>query len=491
MQAIKTLSRFILLLSCLSLLTQFASCKKDILTDPNFELAFSVDTLTFDTVFVTLGSTTKFFTVINNENRPVVISSIELNGRSDSKFRINVDGVSLPDGKITDIEIPPKDSIYIFVEVTLDPSAEPLPFIIQDQITFITNENEQDVILTAFGQNAHFIIGEEIETQTWTDDLPYVVLNSMLIKQCHKLTIMEGVEVFFGGNSGMFVAGELEIIGSRDSVVTLRGVRLDEIDDDLLYDKIPGQWSGIFLLRSGTENCPVVSTIQHANIRNAQFGLSLGSTSLDQFSSAEISNGPNLMIANSRIQNHSVFGIYGLNSTIKAENLVVHQAGSQLLAFQMGGDYQFEHCTFYSRGSSFLEHQDELIFFSNYFVDQNNSLREERDLVNMDFTNCILYGSLMDEILPDTLNEPTAELNYKFDHCLLKSELDFGDNAIDCIFNMDPQFFMPEDPDEAIENDFHLGSESPCIDSGTSTSVFDDFDGEMRIDPDIGAYEYR
>jgi hypothetical protein len=35
------------------LLTVFG-CKKDPLTNPNFELGFSTDTLTFDTVFVTL-----------------------------------------------------------------------------------------------------------------------------------------------------------------------------------------------------------------------------------------------------------------------------------------------------------------------------------------------------------------------------------------------------------------------------------------------------
>lgn len=45
-------------------------CQKDPLTDPSFRLGFSTDTLTFDTVFVTLGSTTKYFTVRNREDGP-------------------------------------------------------------------------------------------------------------------------------------------------------------------------------------------------------------------------------------------------------------------------------------------------------------------------------------------------------------------------------------------------------------------------------------
>ena len=41
------------------------SCKKDnLITDPAAKLIFSTDTLTFDTVFTTTGSVTKYFKML-------------------------------------------------------------------------------------------------------------------------------------------------------------------------------------------------------------------------------------------------------------------------------------------------------------------------------------------------------------------------------------------------------------------------------------------
>lgn len=76
------------------------------------------------------------------------------------------------------IIIPAKDSIYVFVEVTVYlKSKGKLPFVLFDSVQLETNGNKQQIILQAWGQNAHFFNGEEIETQTWNDDLPYVILN--------------------------------------------------------------------------------------------------------------------------------------------------------------------------------------------------------------------------------------------------------------------------------------------------------------------------
>lgn len=473
----------------LLLLFSLFSCKKDPLTNPNFQLGFSTDTLTFDTVFVTLGSTTKYFTIRNNENKPVLISEIKLEDGNSSKFRINVDGVSLTDAAINDITLPAEDSIYVFVEVTVDPNGEPLPFLIEDKVLFETNGNQQQVILQAYGQNAHFFRDSIIETQTWEDDLPYVILNSILIQECHTLTIKEGVDIYFGGASSMFVAGNLVVEGMKDSIVTFRGVRLDEVADDVEYDDVPGQWNGIYFLRN--DGCNINSSFQYAEIRNAQFGMIVGTTTLEDFPNATLANGPKLTIENTVIKNNAVFGLLSINSTIEAKNLLMFKSGSQLMAIQLGGHYTFEHCTFYNRGSQFLEHQDELLFFSNYFV-VSPTQAIESDLEQLNFTNCILYGSLDDEIFPDTLEGSQAGFNYTFDHCLLKSELDFEANAVNCLFNLNPIFFEPEDPDDAIEDDFRLGSASPCIDAGNSITA-GSFDFNMMIrdaSPDIGAYEF-
>jgi hypothetical protein len=159
----------------LAFLFSLPSCKKDTLNTSG-ALSFSNDTITFDTVFTTLGSTTQFFTIRNTGKQPIKISNIRLGAGSASSYRMNVDGDS--GTSFNDIEIPAKDSIYVFVEVTVDPNASNLPFIILDSIQFTTNGNQQKVILQAYGQNAHFFNADSIETNvTWNNDLPYVILN--------------------------------------------------------------------------------------------------------------------------------------------------------------------------------------------------------------------------------------------------------------------------------------------------------------------------
>src|SRR3989304_4986440 len=104
----KNLLTFISLLFLITII----SCKKDaIITDPSAKLEFSTDTVIFDTVFTTIGSTTHFLKVYNRNNKKIIISSIQLAGGNNSRFRMNVDGI--PATYVTDIEIPKKDSLYI------------------------------------------------------------------------------------------------------------------------------------------------------------------------------------------------------------------------------------------------------------------------------------------------------------------------------------------------------------------------------------------
>ncbi|MFM7054488.1 MAG: hypothetical protein ACKOX7_07090, partial [Bacteroidota bacterium] len=57
------------------------SCKKDdILTDPSAKLEFSLDTVMFDTIFTSLGSTTQSLVIYNRNSRPLNISSVRLAG---------------------------------------------------------------------------------------------------------------------------------------------------------------------------------------------------------------------------------------------------------------------------------------------------------------------------------------------------------------------------------------------------------------------------
>ncbi|MCQ6473330.1 hypothetical protein, partial [Vibrio parahaemolyticus] len=62
------------------------------MNDADAQLSFLTDTLTFDTLFVTLGSTTKFFTVRNPYSQALEIDKIFLAGGAASRFRLTIDG---------------------------------------------------------------------------------------------------------------------------------------------------------------------------------------------------------------------------------------------------------------------------------------------------------------------------------------------------------------------------------------------------------------
>ena len=58
-------------------------------TNPTYRLSFSTDTLAFDTVFSTIGSTTRQFMIYNRNNEPLNIESVMLASGEATGFRMN------------------------------------------------------------------------------------------------------------------------------------------------------------------------------------------------------------------------------------------------------------------------------------------------------------------------------------------------------------------------------------------------------------------
>lgn len=460
-------------LSLLFILTVI-SCRKDpIITDSSAKLEFSTDTVLFDTVFSTIGSTTHFLKVYNRNNKKIIISTIRLAGGSNSQFRINVDGI--PGTSVTDIEIPKKDSLYIFIEVTIDPTNGLLPFIVKDSIVFETNGNTQDVDLVAWGQDAHFFNGNTLCSEIWTNDKPYVIYNSILVDSSCTLTIMEGVNVYSHNNSGLFVKGTLLVNGTKDDPVTFQGDRLETY-----YDDVPGQWLGVFILRNGDNN---ISVIKHAIIKNALYGVSLGSHDNPDLNSFTWDNHPGLLLQYSIIQNISLTGIFGFLSEILAENCLIFNCGQYNAQLVFGGLYDFNHVTMANYGSYMVEHKDPILQMGNFAI--SNQVEFPADL-DATFANCIIYGSIENEI--DLNDGGNAAFNYLFENCLIKVDTSINtgtSNFISIIENLDPLFA------NVSEDDYHLTAPSPCIDAGKTTTVTDDLEENLRgASPDLGAYEY-
>ena len=182
------------------------SCKKNnqINPDSNLKLTFSADTVLFDTVFTSLGSATHQLRIYNDNRDDLKISSIRLLGGETSPYRINLDGEN--NTEFYDKIIPAGDSLFSFLRVTINPNDLNTPFVVEDELEFVTNGNTQTVKLLAWGQNANYIIGDKVssaikgkykivadslQTTIWTSERPYVIYGWALINSYGTLKIEE------------------------------------------------------------------------------------------------------------------------------------------------------------------------------------------------------------------------------------------------------------------------------------------------------------
>ncbi|MDQ3072446.1 MAG: hypothetical protein M3Q97_04165 [Bacteroidota bacterium] len=440
-----------------------SACQKEKFTNsPDARLSFSIDTLVFDTVFVTVGSATRNFKVKNPNSESVRISSIGLAGGPGSFFRINIDGHAVTE--LTDYELAAGDSMFVFVEVTIDPNTQALPFIVSDSIIFVTNTNVQKVQLAAYGQNANFHNAELLPCDAiWKSDLPHVIFNSVLVPPGCKLTIEAGAKIYSHSGSGIFVQGMLEVNGAAGDPVIFRGDRLEH-----LYDKEPGQWYGIRLLPKSEGNI-----IRHAEIRNAVVGI--------QADSLPVTSGSkNLIIEKSRISYMSSVGLIGYTATIEARNILIHSCGLFLFVGDLGGSYTFEHCTF-ENGQSLFAQKYPCVTLTN--TDYKNGSEFIINPLSYTFRNCIIWGSLENEI--DVQKKGQGLVTSVFSSNIVRTTKD--EFKAGNIANTDPRFL------DVSKADYHLKDGSPAINNGEALlpPVTDDLENNPRTDtkPDIGCYE--
>jgi len=434
----------------------WSSCRDDF----NFNvtethLNFSKDTVYLDTVFTNIGSSTYNLKVYNNSNENILIPSINLENGQNSYYRLNVDGLygnqNNSNNYFENIELLAKDSLFVFIETTIDITNFPNEsnqFLYTDKIKFNTGYNSQTVDLITLVKDAVFIypnkytdsdtgeviietlnfdinndgISDETNIQgrflsenelNFTNEKPYVIYGYAGVANNNILSIDKGARVHFHSNSGIIVTsgGSIQVNGeysqdqeTLENEVIFEGDRLESS-----FENIPGQWGTIWLFSGSVNNI-----INYSTIKNSTIGI----YTEDQLNT----NNNQLIINNSKIYNSSNFGIFAKSSSVTASNLVINKSGQSSFAATYGGEYDLTHCTITNFwNNSFRQFPSLLI--TNYWIDSDGEILNNSNL-NFNISNSIISGNENIEFLVEQYDD--TNLNFKFKNCMIKFN-DFND----------------------------------------------------------------
>lgn len=514
------MKRYIYFLITLGFLMLWSSCRKDFEFSPSTgSLQFSKDTVYLDTVFTNIGSSTYNLKVYNKSDDDISIPAVRLALGETSNYRLSVDGIA---GKsFNNIEVLAKDSLFIFIESTIDINNFTNPngtYLYTDQIEFDAGSNLQKVELVTLVQDAIFIYpdrdnttkvvetltldigGELVETElqgrellptelTFTKEKPFVIYGFATVPNGETLTIEAGSRLHFHENSGIIVSNGASInvngaySNDRDLLeneVIFEGDRLEPG-----FSQVPGQWGTIWLLDGSVDN-----TINYATIKNSTIGV-LSDGNPDEANDK-------LTITNTQIYNSSSFGVLGRNTSISGENVVINNSGLSSFAGTLGGKYNFTHSTIVNYWDNGFR-QFPAVLLNNFVLDEDN-VATIADLTEANFNNCIIYGNDNPEVLLDEIEDASVVFNFKFTNCLIRFEdnsnnftgvnYDFNDTAKyeGNIFNEDPNF-------KDVEfNELIIGDDSAANGQGLSSFAtqipFDILNVNRTSLPDLGAYQH-
>ncbi|WP_262420336.1 hypothetical protein [Flagellimonas meishanensis] len=495
----------------LVLVLLLGACREDFDYAPSSgNLRFSKDTVFLDTIFTTIGSSTYTLKVYNPSDQDILIPYVGLQNGQASSYRLNVDGIA---GKeFADIPLLAKDSLFVFVETTFDISTTSAnEFLYTEDLFFGNGSSAQKVALVTLVRDAVFLFpatrsngsketvvlgtdaqGNQIEVPgfvldpdqlDFTNEKPYVIYGYAVVPEGNTLSMAAGTRVHFHNNSGLVVnaGGSLQVNGQLsedpellEHEVVFEGDRLEPT-----YADEPGQWGAVWIQKGSVDN-----QIDHLTIKNATVALRVDGEAPW--------NAPSLIVRNTQLYNSLNSNLWATSAHVVAENTVVGSAGNAALLVELGGSYQFTHCTFANYWNNGFRSGPAVLL-------SNSDGVGSADLINAEFVNCIIAGSSSRELSLQSAIE--SVFDFRFQNCLLQFE--DGDNqfAEDPLYDFDDtaryqNMLLSEDPEflQPFQNQFQIGIGSAAIDAAESNipnPIFLDILGNDRTqNPDIGAYEF-
>ena len=476
------------------------------------DIRFSSDTVYLDTIFTSIGSSTYNLRIYNQADHNIKIGSIRLDQGSDSQFRLNVDGMHGQD--FNDVEILANDSMYVFIETTVDIkdyAANAPEFLYNDQLLV----DEQTVELITLVKDAIFLYPErengfkeiiplgadeegnefgiegfylEDDELVFTNERPYVIYGYAGVPSEKTVRFEAGARIHFHDNSGLIAAesSSVHVLGEQsadaemqEGEVIFEGDRLEPF-----FENIPGQWGAIWLTAGSTNHI-----FRHATIKNASVGILMDYN--------DETENPTLVLEQTQIHNSSAVGLWAKTGHVRAVNSIFGNAGNASFFGNIGGSYEFTHCTFANYWNRSFRSTPAVIL--NDYVQISETEDFIVPLEKAVFANCIIDGNQTVEFSVEQKGD--QELSFSIDHTALRFSpadetifenpyYDFSSSNLypKLILNKQTAFHQPS------TNDFRISQESEVIGLGKSThaaSVPVDLNGVDRTNlPDLGAFQH-
>ncbi len=465
----------------------FIGCREyQVSDDPSLRLAFSADTICFDTLFTEQGSATAQLVVYNPNKNALVVDKIWM--EDGEAFRANIDGEPALE-RLTELTIFGKDSILVFLRVTdFGPMAEEGAILIEDRLHFhLATGTTQDVVLEAYAENATRLgqIGSRTEIAgdyTFTALKPYILFDTILIGG--KMTMEAGARLYMHQGASLVALGDVEVKGEKDKPVLIRPDRLDHLFDSVPYLYAAGGWNGFYL----QSDQPQTYDIHYLEVLSGNVGMSCVSTCTGTL--------PTLRMDGCKIHNHTLYGLVLEHVDALVTNTEISNCGLYCV-YCNGGKQDFVHSTVASyfgytniRIQSAKKENTAAVYIDN--------LSKTGEPTVTSFYNSVITGYLSNQLVLATPIEQYYE--GVFFHNYLKTDTLLASGAKDNTYWQETDTAVFRNTfykyKEYIYYDFRPDSLSPLRGIGDSIVALPyptDREGFSRefIRPDAGCYQYH
>lgn len=430
---INKVKKIFYILAALISAVAFTSCEDDdtFSASPSNVLTM-VDTLSLDTVFTRIPSSSKSFWIYNKSGDGIRCANIKLQHGNQTGFRVNVDGQYLGENagyQLSNVEIRKGDSIRVFVELTSKQNYADGPQLKEENLVILLESGvQQKVNLRAMTWDADTVHTLRVSSDTTIANLqrPLIIFKGIEVDSAATLTIGQGTTLYFHDDAGINVSGTLKCKGDSTANIVLRSYRLDNMFDYLKYEDAPGHWQGIHFTPSSYGN-----EIDFTDLHGSYDGIVCDSSDVSRLK---------LTLLNSTIHNCQGYGVKARSCQMLVGNCQITNTLRDCFHV-VGGDVEMYNCTL-AQFYPFDANRGNALYFSNTDGTYNIPLE------GFTMVNSIVTGYAEDVILGTTCDDSTCVFAYRFHNDILRTEASKDTIAFTNV--------IWETPEDSINGDKHF-----------------------------------